>query len=50
VIAILWCYFGMLIPFVNILVAIAICVMLLVALIQIQGSINELARATWRGR
>jgi hypothetical protein len=49
VIAILWCYLGMFIPLVNILVAIAMLVMLLTAIIQLQGSINELARATWRG-
>jgi hypothetical protein len=46
VVAILWTYLGMFIPILNILVAIALMVMLLISLIQIQGSLNELADAT----
>ena len=45
VIAILCCYLGMFIPILNILVAIAIVIMLLITIIQLQGSINGLANA-----
>jgi hypothetical protein len=50
VIAILCCYLGMFIPILNILVAIAIIVMLLIAIIQLQGSINGLADAAGQRR
>jgi hypothetical protein len=46
VIAILWCYLGLLIPLVNLLFIVPVCVMLLLALINIQGSINDLVAAT----
>jgi hypothetical protein len=48
VIAVLWCHLGLMIPFLNILVAIAILVMLLLAAIQLQESINSLCAATGR--
>ena len=48
VIAILCCYLGMFIPILNILAGIAIMVMLLIAIIQIQGSINGLAQTAGR--
>lgn len=50
VVAILWTYLGMFIPILNLLVLVALVVMLLIALIQIQTSINELCRATARAR
>jgi len=49
VVAMLWCYLGMFIPIVNLLVLVAEAVMLITVIVQLQGSINELARATWRG-
>ncbi len=48
VIATLWCFLGLFIPILNILVLVGILVMLLICLIQIQGSINELCAATGR--
>ena len=48
VIAILCCYLGMFIPLLDILAGIAIMVMLLIAIIQIQGSINGLAQTAGR--
>lgn len=48
VIAMCWCYLGMFIPFLNILVVIAECVMAIIAVAQIQSSLNALAAATQR--
>jgi hypothetical protein len=45
VIAICWCYLGMFIPFVNLVAILAIGVMSIVAVAQIQTSINELSSA-----
>jgi hypothetical protein len=46
VIAMCWTYLGMFIPFVNILVALALLVMGILCLSQLQNSINALVRAT----
>ena len=48
VIAILWSYLGLLIPIIGLLVIPAILVMLIIAVVQLQGSINELCAATGR--
>ena len=49
VIAICWCQLGLLIPFLNFLAMIALGVMFIVALVQLQNSVNNLAEATQHG-
>lgn len=49
VIAICWSFLGLFIPLLNILVILALMVMLIIALAQIQTSLNRLAEATQRG-
>jgi len=49
VIAICWCQLGLLIPFLNILAMIALGVMFIVALVQLQNSVNNLTEATQHG-
>jgi hypothetical protein len=48
VIAMCWCMIGLIVPFVNILTMLAWFIMAIVALIQIQTSLNELAAAVNR--
>jgi hypothetical protein len=48
VLAILWCHLGLIIPFVNILAIVAIGVMCIIAVAQIQSSLNELSDAVRR--
>jgi uncharacterized membrane protein len=47
--AICWSFLGLFIPLLNILVIIALIVMVITALVQIQTSLNRLAEATQHG-
>lgn len=49
VMAICWSFLGLFIPLLNILVIIALIVMVITALVQIQTSLNRLAEATQHG-